>query len=127
MLKVFVFFVFPVLLRFFKEIRSFLVKNEKNIVSFFKNRYPVITLLEKKCKSCLFIKNWRPISLLNVDYKILTKCFAERMKKVLLHIIHHNQTGFGKGRNITDGIGTMLEIVVDTDVNKISGMIMNLH
>lgn len=41
----------------------------------------LITLLPKPCKDLLYIDNWRPISLLNNDYKILALIFARRIKK----------------------------------------------
>ena len=47
------------------------------------------------------LPNWRPISLTNADYKIISKGLALRMKKILPHNIHDNQTGFVKGRNIS--------------------------
>ena len=40
----------------------------------------IITLLPKKDKSKLFLKNWRPITLLNVDYKIFAGVFSFRLK-----------------------------------------------
>ena len=43
----------------------------------------VITLKEKKGKDRCFIENWRPISLLNVDGKIMSKVIATRIKNVL--------------------------------------------
>ena len=43
----------------------------------------VITLLEKKGKSRLEVGNWRPITLLNFDYKLLSKTIANRIKSVL--------------------------------------------
>jgi hypothetical protein len=64
-------------------------------------RQAVITLLDKG-KDGRLLKNWHPISLLNVDYKIGTKAIAERMKNILPKIIHHNQVGYVKGRQITD-------------------------
>ena len=42
----------------------------------------MITLLFKKGER-EDIRNWRPITLLNVDYKIISKILAERLKKVL--------------------------------------------
>ena len=53
----------------------------------------VITLIEKKGKDRRFLENWRPISLANVDAKIMSKVIAWRIKNVLPEIIHHNQTG----------------------------------
>ena len=89
-------------------------------------RQAVLSLLEKKGKSRFLIRNWRPISLLNVDYKILTKCLAERMKTVMPDIIHHNQTGFIKGRNISEGIRAILDILTDTSSRNIGGLIMTI-
>ena len=56
-----------------------------------------ITLIEKKGKDRLLLENWRPISLVNVDAKIMSKVIATRIKNVLPNIIHHNQTGYVKG------------------------------
>ena len=46
----------------------------------------VVSLLYKKGQR-EDIRNWRPISLLNTDYKVLSKILAERLKKVLSFII----------------------------------------
>ena len=45
-------------------------------------RQAVINLVEKKDKDKRFIKNWGPVSLLNVDYKIIPKVFSATIKKV---------------------------------------------
>ena len=51
------------------------------------------------------MKNWWPITLLNCDYKIATKCIASRIKKVLPKLINNNnQTGFMKNRFIGENI-----------------------
>ena len=42
----------------------------------------VITLLEKKGKDKRLIKNWRPISLINVDVKIASKTLAKRLEPI---------------------------------------------
>ena len=44
-------------------------------------RNGVITLIPKKDKDLLYLKNFRPITLLTVDYKILAKMLANRLKK----------------------------------------------
>ena len=56
----------------------------------------IITLIEKKEKDRSFLENWRPISLVNVDTKIMMKVIASRIKNVLPNIIHLNQTGYVK-------------------------------
>jgi hypothetical protein len=53
----------------------------------------VITLNEKNCeKDRTVLTNCRPISLINVDGKILSKVIATRIKNVLPEIIHANQS-----------------------------------
>ena len=43
----------------------------------------VLRLIQKKDKDITLIKNWRPISLLNTDYKLLTHVLANRLQKVI--------------------------------------------
>ena len=43
----------------------------------------IITLICKDQTSPEFLNNWRPLSLLNCDYKILSKVLANRLRKVL--------------------------------------------
>ena len=47
----------------------------------------VITLIEKKGKDKRLVKNWRPISLVNVDAKLASKTLAKRLEKVLPEVI----------------------------------------
>ena len=58
----------------------------------------IISLIPKKDKELTNLNNWRPITLLNIDYKIATKAIANRMKNVLPNIISNCQTRFLKGR-----------------------------
>ena len=60
----------------------------------------IITLLPKGDKPRQFLENWRPITLLNVSYKIASGCIANRIKRILPDIIHNDQTGFINGRCI---------------------------
>ena len=50
-------------------------------------RQGVVKLLEQKDKDKRFISNWRPISLLDVDYKIISKIFPSRLKRVLPNLV----------------------------------------
>ena len=67
------------------------------------HRQAVIRLIEKKEKDKRFIKNWRPISILNVDYKIIAKALATRLKETLLKLISFQQTAYVKNRFIGEG------------------------
>ena len=49
------------------------------------------------------LKNYRPITLLNIDLKIINKCFADRIKKILPNLVHENQTCV-PGRHIESNI-----------------------
>ena len=53
----------------------------------------IISLIPKKNKDKTLLENLRPISLLNIDYKILTKAIAKRLETVLPKIINPDQTG----------------------------------
>ena len=55
-------------------------------------RQAVIKLIEMKDKDKRFIKNWRPVSLLNIDHKIISKVFSARFEKVFPLSISSQQT-----------------------------------
>jgi len=71
----------------------------------------VITLIPKKDKDPKLIKNWRPITLLNSDYKILTKYMTEFLKLHLSELIHSNQKGFLHGRFIGENIVNAMSMI----------------
>ena len=85
-------------------------------------RQGIISLIPKKNKDALLLKNWRPISFLNTDYKLATKCIAKRLEKVLPYLIDGDQTGYIKGRFIGENIRLISDII---EQNK-EGMILFL-
>ena len=87
-------------------------------------RQGIISLIPKKKKDPLLLKNWRPISLLNTDYKLATKCIATRLEKVLPHLIQSDQTGYIKGRFIGENI-RLISDIIEQHENK-EGMILFL-
>ena len=85
-------------------------------------RQGIIRLIPKKDKDLSYLKNWRPLSLLNVDYKIATKALALRMKKVLPQIISKAQTGYIEGRFIGQNIRQISDILSFTAEQNIEGI-----
>ena len=74
-------------------------------------RTGVITLLQKKGKDRLDIANWRPITLLNIDYKLLTKTLGQRLKTVFPGLIHKDQNGFVPGGSIFYSSHTIRDVL----------------
>ena len=89
-------------------------------------RNGIITLLSKKDKDPLLVKNYTPITLLTVDYKIMAKTLAKRLRLCINDMIHSDQSGFIKGRNIGDNISLIMDIIEYTESNNISGAILLL-
>ena len=87
-------------------------------------RQAVITLIEKKDQDRCDLKNWRPISLLNVDAKIALKVIAERMKRLLPELIHDNQSGYIPGRWIGENIRSILDIMQYTQSKELPGLLL---
>ena len=84
----------------------------------FKNEYlhksarrGILNLIPKGDKDTRILGNMRPITLLNVDYKIIEKAIANRMVPALNQVIHPDQTGFLPNRRIAVNIRRILDIV----------------
>jgi exonuclease III len=84
----------------------------------------VIICLPKQSKPKQFLKNWRPITLLNTVYKIGSGCIANRIKQMLPKVINEDQTGFIPGRNITENTRLLYDVMNYTQVKNIPGMIL---
>ncbi len=68
--------------------------NNENLTTL--QKQGIISLIPKPGKNLESLSNWRPISLLNNDYKIATKSIANRIKKILPSTISKSQSGFIK-------------------------------
>jgi mannosylglycoprotein endo-beta-mannosidase len=79
--------------------------------------YGVIVLLPK-ILDANSIKQYRPICLINVVFKILTKLMTKRLSCIASKYIAINQTAFIPDRNIHDGVVALHEILHDLKANK---------
>ena len=86
----------------------------------------VIKLIEKLDRDKRFIKNWRPISLLNVDTKIISKVLSGRIKEVLPSLISSNQTAYVDGRIISESGRLISDILEITDLSKLNGILLTI-
>ena len=91
-------------------VRSLNAGHEKGRLSISQRR-GAITLIPKEDTSLNLLQNWRPITLLNVDYKIASNAIAKRIEPVLSSFIHPDQTGFVKGRYIGENIRLISDVI----------------
>ena len=70
------------------------------------------------------LTNWRPLTLLNVDCKILARALGRRGEKVLSLLIHSNQTGFMKGRFIGQNVRLFNDIMEYTESKKLPAILL---
>ncbi|KAJ4946367.1 hypothetical protein JOQ06_024034, partial [Pogonophryne albipinna] len=73
-------------------------------------RRAVITLLPKK-GNLQDIENWRPVSLLCVDYKLLSKALATRLGRAVEQVIHRDQTYCVPGRSMVDNVHLIRDVL----------------
>eukprot|EP00253_Pinus_taeda_P010222 PITA_10222 len=71
-------------------------------------------------------KGFRPISLCNFIYKIISSLMAKRLKPLLEKLISPEQTGFVEGRQILDGLVVTQEVIHSMKTKKQKGMMIKL-
>ena len=72
------------------------------------------------------IRNWRPISLLNVDYKILSKALSLRLFELLPTVISEEQTCSLKGRKISHNLSTVRDCVSIARENNLDACMISV-
>ena len=70
------------------------------------------------------MKNWRPITLLNVFYKIISGVISKRIKSKLGKLISNSQSGFMKGRYIGENTRLIYDLMSHTELNNIPGLLV---
>lgn len=113
---------------FWSDIRNYVVRAINCI--FLKKELPIsqrlgiISCLPKGDKPRQFLKNWRPKTLLNVLYKIISGCLSFRIKQVLDIIISNTQSGFIKGRYIGENTRFVYDLMSYTEIHEIPGLLV---
>jgi hypothetical protein len=87
--------------------------------------YGVITLVPK-LNEANNIKHFKPICLLNVDFKCFTKVLINRLILVAKKVISKNQIGFIEGRNILEGVVVLHEVLHELKSSRKRGLILKL-
>ena len=107
----------PYLLTVFKEIREqgTLLESMKDAT--------IVLLFKKGAREN--VRNYRPISLLNVDLKILTKILSSRLSKVMSQLVGKGQTQV-KGRYIQENVRTLLDLTYHFNATKGKGVVLLL-
>ena len=76
------------------------------------SRESITSLMDKNNQNLLELQSWRPLSILNNDYKVYAKILANRLQYVTPYLISSDQFGFLKGRHMTDNL-LELAMVID--------------
>ena len=113
---------------FWKDLGHFILRsiNESYDVGEFSctQRQGIITCLPKSDRDKHFLKNWRPITLLNVIYKMASSCIANRLKKVIDKIVSEEQKGFIKGRYIGENVRLIYDIIHESNNQNLKGLLL---
>ena len=86
----------------------------------------IISLMDKPGKGMLYLANWRPLMMINMDVKLYSKILANRLYRVLPSIIHNDQSGFLKTRYIGENLLDLLSMIEHCEFNDINGLIVAL-
>ena len=87
-------------------------------------RQAIIRLIEKPNKGKRFTSNWRPISLLNVDQKLIPKTLASRLKKVLPFLIGSGQSAYVNGRFLGESGRLIADIIETCNLKQLEGYLV---
>ena len=97
----------------------------KGSLDLYSLNFGIITLLPKE-KEVIHIKQFRPICLLNVSFKIFTKVGVNRLMGIAENVINASQTTFMPGRNILEGVIILHETIHELHTKKKNGVILKI-
>ena len=85
----------------------------------------ILNLIPKNGKDTRYLKNLRPITVLNTDYQLIEKCISNRLKPCLKEIIHSDQTGFMSERRISTNIRKLYDIMLLSEERDEANIILS--
>ena len=106
--------------------KSFNAAFEKKQLSSLQKK-AIITLIHKgKELPRNNLKNWRPISLTNTDYKLLAKCLAVRLANVIDSVVSHDQVAYIRGRQVSTLLRLIDDVIEHTDIMQKPGLLLTV-
>lgn len=88
---------------------------------------PLYLPFQKEGKDKTECASFRPISVLNIDYRMFTSIMARRLEKFMTKLIRDDQTGFILQRQTQDNIRKTLHIMSHIMKNKMEAIIISLN
>ena len=86
----------------------------------------IVSLLPKKLKDPRFCKNLRPLTILNYDFKILSKTIDNRLRTVIHGLIADTQTGFLSNQNISTNVRKTIDVIEYCNRTNQPGVILSI-
>ncbi len=115
---------------FWNDLGHYLIRSFNNAIALgelsITQRHGMIILLPKEDKIKLYLKNWRPITLLNSDYKIFSGALSNRLQVILQRVISRIQNGFIKGRDISECTRFIYDTLHESKKQKLTGILLLL-
>jgi hypothetical protein len=95
-------------------------------LSLYRLNFGMIILIPKS-QEAITIQQYRPISLLNVSFKIFTKVASNRITEITKRVISPTQTVFLPGRNFMEGVIILHKMIHEIHRKKQSGVMLKLY
>lgn len=89
-------------------------------------RRAIISVIPKVGKDKSECGSYRPISILNLDYKLYASIIAKRLENIIPDIIDEDQTGFLKSRQTQDNVRRALHLMEHMSKNKDKSVVLSL-
>ena len=86
----------------------------------------VISVIPKEGKDKKECSSYRPISVLNVDYKLFASVLSKRLVAIIPELLDLDQTGFVLNRQTQDNLRRTLQVMSHVTSTKIGAMLVSL-